>query len=425
MSYESVVLADSPTLLWLLQETSGTAAADATGNGHAGTYAGATLAQPGPLGVGNATAASFAGAYTSMVYSNSAVSLSGAFSLEFWFNTSSATAQGLGGNSADIYAANAETQWVYLDAAGDLIYGMYGTNAAVGTAESSGKNYATGTWHYVAATSDTSGNMVLYADGASIATAAEGSAQYADTLYFLAAGEYAYALSSAEYLLGAMAAYAVYPVALSAAQVGNHFNASGYGSAPSAPLPAPPAAAAGSADAPADDHRDRLCRRRGGRAGWPSRLPCGPRARPAGLVHPRQPWRQHRGAGAPAGPARRHPGAGCPAWPHVAPPVPAPAAGCAGASGRAGYHHSHHLDRGRWIYHRGSNAGRRNAHDRSRGGRGIRRGHGDLRCRISRCRGCHCRNRPGRASYRRWRGVGRGRCHPGRTCQRCGHWRCH
>src|ERR1035437_7040919 len=47
MTYKSVVLADSPSVLWMLNEASGTTAADATGNGHTGTYdlAGITLGQ--------------------------------------------------------------------------------------------------------------------------------------------------------------------------------------------------------------------------------------------------------------------------------------------------------------------------------------------------------------------------------------------
>jgi hypothetical protein len=39
MTYESTVLADSPSFLWMLQETSGTTASDASPNGFAGTYA--------------------------------------------------------------------------------------------------------------------------------------------------------------------------------------------------------------------------------------------------------------------------------------------------------------------------------------------------------------------------------------------------
>ena len=38
MTYESVCLADSPEIFWLLNETSGTTAADASGHSLSGTY---------------------------------------------------------------------------------------------------------------------------------------------------------------------------------------------------------------------------------------------------------------------------------------------------------------------------------------------------------------------------------------------------
>jgi hypothetical protein len=40
ISYEATVLAESPTSLGMLNETSGTVANDATGNGNTGTYTG-------------------------------------------------------------------------------------------------------------------------------------------------------------------------------------------------------------------------------------------------------------------------------------------------------------------------------------------------------------------------------------------------
>lgn len=52
MSYASEVLADAPDAFWRLAETSGTTAADSSGNGHDGTYGGNfTLAQPSLLTV--------------------------------------------------------------------------------------------------------------------------------------------------------------------------------------------------------------------------------------------------------------------------------------------------------------------------------------------------------------------------------------
>lgn len=45
LTYAETVLADSPALFWPMDETSGTVATDASGNGNHGTYSGATLNQ--------------------------------------------------------------------------------------------------------------------------------------------------------------------------------------------------------------------------------------------------------------------------------------------------------------------------------------------------------------------------------------------
>jgi hypothetical protein len=55
-AYSTAVLKDLPSFYWRLGETSGTAAADATGNGFTGTYAGGfTLGQPGPFDTNTGT----------------------------------------------------------------------------------------------------------------------------------------------------------------------------------------------------------------------------------------------------------------------------------------------------------------------------------------------------------------------------------
>ena len=49
-AYSIEVLADSPLAYWRLDETSGSSPADTSGNGHVGTYAGASLSQPPLIG---------------------------------------------------------------------------------------------------------------------------------------------------------------------------------------------------------------------------------------------------------------------------------------------------------------------------------------------------------------------------------------
>lgn len=91
MSYETVVLADSPTLLWKLDETSGTAAADATGNGNTGTYNGGTLASGFLIGP-NRNVRFDSGEY---VESDSAIPVTDPFSLELWTEWDASTVTGL------------------------------------------------------------------------------------------------------------------------------------------------------------------------------------------------------------------------------------------------------------------------------------------------------------------------------------------
>src|ERR1700677_1778737 len=88
MTYQSTVLADSPTFLWLLNETSGTTAADASGNGNAGAYTGGcTLGLSAPSGV---TTRAGALARSTGHILNYFGSFQTNVSAEVWFNTTSA-----------------------------------------------------------------------------------------------------------------------------------------------------------------------------------------------------------------------------------------------------------------------------------------------------------------------------------------------
>ncbi len=83
-TYSTAVLADSPLAYWRLGESSGTAAADASGNGHVGTYTGSfTLGAAGGTTDGN-TAVTFAAASTGyvLVGNSAAFDLTGDLTLE-------------------------------------------------------------------------------------------------------------------------------------------------------------------------------------------------------------------------------------------------------------------------------------------------------------------------------------------------------
>jgi hypothetical protein len=80
------VLGDNPIAYWRLGESSGTTAADATGNARNGTYLnGVTLGAQGALAGDSDTSASFDGADDTLpVPDDAALRLNGSWSIEFW-----------------------------------------------------------------------------------------------------------------------------------------------------------------------------------------------------------------------------------------------------------------------------------------------------------------------------------------------------
>ncbi|TMK79966.1 MAG: hypothetical protein E6G45_02105 [Actinobacteria bacterium] len=91
--YRKQVLADEPIAYWRLGEASGTSAADLTGNGNTGTYAGGvTLGAAGALAGDSDTAASFDGVNDDVtVPHTAALNLNDSFSIEFWAKQTSFT----------------------------------------------------------------------------------------------------------------------------------------------------------------------------------------------------------------------------------------------------------------------------------------------------------------------------------------------
>ena len=88
-SYSEVILADSPVGYWRLGESSGTSAADATGNGNTGTYTDSyTLAQTGDIAGDTDKAVAFSGANSTGGYvavpDVSALRFTSALTFEAW-----------------------------------------------------------------------------------------------------------------------------------------------------------------------------------------------------------------------------------------------------------------------------------------------------------------------------------------------------
>jgi concanavalin A-like lectin/glucanase superfamily protein len=220
MTYQSTVLTDSPTFLWLLNETSGTSAADATGNGNIGGYTGGfTLGQSAPSGV---TTFSVALDGSSGHVLNYFGSFQTNVSAEVWFNTTSAN-----GGALLFYWLSFG---VYLNNSGNVIASIL-DGASARTYCTSPLAYNNGSWHHMVATYSTAtSNLLLYIDGAQVASLNDTNGISNTGNNTVNAGDDNQLVAfpvvpNSTYLAGSLCAAAVYPTALSAARVLAHYNA--------------------------------------------------------------------------------------------------------------------------------------------------------------------------------------------------------
>ncbi|MGO8885659.1 MAG: LamG-like jellyroll fold domain-containing protein [Streptosporangiaceae bacterium] len=233
LSYQQTALNDSPSFLWPLNDT-GSAAADASPNGFNGTYeSGTTQGAPGPFA--GSTATSFDG-QSGLVSSDNQVAGPTAFSIEGWFKTT--TNQGgklIGFGSSQTGMSSNYDRHIYMMNDGQLVFGLW--NNQTETIESPNV-YNDGQWHYVVATLDPTAGMSLYIDGQLVGTNSNTTAQ-SYSGYWRVGGDNLNGWNldpwgsnsqgttqpASYYFNGTMADVAVYPAALSAAQVAAHYAA--------------------------------------------------------------------------------------------------------------------------------------------------------------------------------------------------------
>ncbi|MBT1002474.1 PKD domain-containing protein [Paenarthrobacter sp. DKR-5] len=230
-AYGSAVYNISPTLYWRLGEKSGTAAADSSASNKPGTYrSGVTLGTAGALAGVSDTAGTFNGS-NGLVSSNSSFVNPTVYSTEIWFKTTTKTGGELisFGNAATGTSTTHDRK-VYMQNDGTLVFGVYtGSRVLVTTA----KAYNNGAWHHVVATQSSAG-MRLYVDGALAGQNSTTAAQNY-TGYWRVGGDKAWANVTTPYISGVLDEAAVYPYALSADTVAEHYNlGAGTNSAPTA-----------------------------------------------------------------------------------------------------------------------------------------------------------------------------------------------
>ncbi len=226
----AAALADASGALFAydLDEAAGAkTAADSSGKGNAGTYQGAmaTTANPTACSRDGGPAYTLNGS-TSFVSTPRAYANPTTFSEEVWFRTTVAGGLLIGFGSNQVATSGQHDRQIYVNTAGQLVFGAYNGTTQVVT---SPRAVTDGAWHHVVATMSPTNGMRLYLDGTLVASNTAFKAPENYTGYFRIGYDTISGWPGApsrEYFTGSMRYAAVYSTELSATQVANH-NAAG------------------------------------------------------------------------------------------------------------------------------------------------------------------------------------------------------
>jgi RHS repeat-associated protein len=206
--YGYLVRNDAPLAYYPLDETSGTTAADASGNGNNGTYAGTyTLHQPGALaGSGGGTAVSFSNGTVSGTVPNLNTAAGAYTTVEMWINWN-----GTDDEMPFLFGGSGYDLWIY----GGHIGFNSGHGDIWGTTAPSAN-----TWHYIVAEfyNGALSSSKLWIDGVQRSLSQVNGLPYSDTV---SAG---FNISVTSYpFTGSIDEVAVYGNALSPGEIAAHF----------------------------------------------------------------------------------------------------------------------------------------------------------------------------------------------------------
>lgn len=215
-AYAGAVYDDQPWAYWRFEEQAGTVAADSSRGGHSATYRDGVLL--GAPGIHPAThAADFDGS-NDLVSADERIQGPQVFSTEAWFKTTTTRGGKLigFGSSATGLSGNYDRH-VYMQDDGRLVFGVYDGGTYTVTSNSS---YNDGEWHQVVSSLSSSG-LALYVDGQLVGTNAHTVAEnFAG--YWRVGGDATWG-STSTHLDGLIDEVSIYDIALSAAQVADHY----------------------------------------------------------------------------------------------------------------------------------------------------------------------------------------------------------
>ncbi|WP_344710937.1 PKD domain-containing protein [Aeromicrobium flavum] len=224
-TYGNAVFDDGATKYWRLGD-SGNTVADWLGNDDTTAGSGVSRGTAGALNNSTDTASAFNGTANGRVISTQLTPGTNTFSTEVWFKTSSSAGGKIAGfGSSASGDSNNYDRHLMMNTAGRLVFGVYpGAERTV----TSTRSYNDGQWHQAVA-SLSPGGQVLYVDGKRVAQRTDTTSAQAYNGYWRLGGDNTW--TGAKNFNGQIDEFSVYPTALTAAQVNDHWMKSGRSSA--------------------------------------------------------------------------------------------------------------------------------------------------------------------------------------------------
>jgi hypothetical protein len=219
--YASQVVADGAGLYWRFDESTTPYAADSSNGDNSGLYVNAPALRQTPAAVSGASTAVSLNGTDEQIHSDKRQEVPGAFTVETWFKTTTRLGGKLiGFGNRTTRASGNYDKHLYMTNTGNVVFGVYAGGTRTLTSLGS---YNNGAWHHAVGTQGPDG-MRLYIDGKLVGSnSVTTNQQYAGYWHVGADNLTGWPLRpTSSYFAGQLDEAAVYPKALTAAQVARH-----------------------------------------------------------------------------------------------------------------------------------------------------------------------------------------------------------